>query len=153
MIVKKTYYGYILNTHFKLINDEIKKTIIQTKGDIFEIFITLYDFLDNNCLKNDNIEFYRHIFENLKTSEDSVIFQRIIKEEPKKVKDYYEYIDTTKLKVNSIEDLETIEKILFTVTTKAIVMRFKYNSNTEARTEYLKQIQYLKYGMLLNNGL
>ena len=33
------------------------------------------------------------------------------------------------------------------VTTKAIVMRFKYASKEEARKNYLKQIEYLKYGM------
>ena len=68
-------------------------------------------------------------------------------ERPKKIKDFYEYIDTSKLKVNSKEEFEIVEKILFTVTTKAIVMRFKYASKEEARKNYLKQIEYLKYGM------
>ena len=44
--------------------------------------------------------------------------------------------------------LENVEKILFTITAKAIVMRFKYDSKEKAREEYLKQIEYLKYGIL-----
>ena len=58
------------------------------------------------------------------------------------------YIDISKLRINSKEDLETVEKILFTITAKAIVMRFKYDSKEKAREEYLKQIEYLKYVIL-----
>ena len=46
------------------------------------------------------------------------------------------------------EEFEIVEKILFTVTTKAIVMRFKYDSKEEARENFLKQIEYLKYGIM-----
>lgn len=127
----------------------MKKQIIEAKGDIFEIFISMYDFMDNNCLKNKDMKFYKNIFENLKTSEDSKIIDRFIQEKPRTVKDYYEYIDTTNLNVNSKKDLELVEKILFTVTTKAIVMRFKNElSKEEARADYIKQIEFLKYGIL-----
>lgn len=127
----------------------MKKQIIEAKGDIFEIFISMYDFMDNNCLKNKDMKFYKNIFENLKTSEDSKIIDRFIQEKPRTVKDYYEYIDTTNLNVNSKKDLELVEKILFTVTTKAIVMRFKNElSKEEAREDYIKQIEFLKYGIL-----
>lgn len=127
----------------------MKKQIIEAKGDIFEIFISMYDFMDDNCLKNKDMKFYKNIFENLKTSEDSKIIDRFIQEKPKTVKDYYEYINTTNLNVNSKKDLELVEKILFTVTTKAIVMRFKNDvSKEEAREDYIRQIEFLKYGIL-----
>lgn len=148
MRVKKTYCGYILNRHFKEINEEIKNKIILAKGDIFKIFISMYDCFDNNLIKNEDMEFYRNIFENLKTSEDSKLFKKFIEEKPKKIKDFYEYIDTSNLKVNSKKEFEIVEKILFSITTKAIVMRFKYTSKEEARKDYLKQIEYLKYGIM-----
>lgn len=146
--VKKIYYGYILNKHFKEINEEIKNKVISAKGDIFKIFISMYDCFDNNLIKNEDMEFYRNIFENLKTSEDSKLFKKFIEEKPKKIKDFYEYIDTSNLRVNSKKEFEVVEKILFSITTKAIVMRFKYTSKEEAREDYLKQIEYLKYGIL-----
>ncbi len=144
---RKTYCGYILNAHFKEMNAQMQENIIKFKGDIFKIFISMYDCVDNNLIKDEDMKFYRSIFENLKTSEDSKIFKKFVDERPKKIKDFYEYIDTSKLKVNSKEEFEIVEKILFTVTTKAIVMRFKYASKEEARKNYLKQIEYLKYGM------
>ena len=121
---------------------------MEAKGDIFKIFIAMYDLMDDNCLENEDMDFFRNIFENIKTSEDSEIMKRFVEEEPKKIKDYYEYIDKTSLNINSKEDFEIIEKILFTLTTKAIVMRFKYNSKEDAREDYLRQIEYLKYGIL-----
>lgn len=129
-------------------NEKMKKQILEAKGDIFKIFIYIYDFMDDSCLENEDMEFFRNIFENIKTSEDSEIIKKFVEEEPKKIKDYYEYIDKTNLNINSKEDFEVIEKMLFALTTKAIVMRFKYNSKEEARKDYLKQIDYLKYGIL-----
>lgn len=128
-------------------NEQMQENVIKSKGDIFKIFISMYDCVDNNIVKNEDMQFYRKIFENLKTSEDAKIFKKFLDEMPKKIKDFYEYIDTSNLRVNSKEEFEIVEKILFTVTTKAIVMRFKYDSKEQARENFLKQIEYLKYGM------
>ena len=129
-------------------NAQMQEKVIKSKGDIFKIFISMYDCVDNNLIKNEDMEFYRKIFGNLKTSDDGKIFKKFVEERPKKIKDFYEYIDTSNLRVNSKEEFEIIEKILFTVTTKAIVMRFKYDSKEEARKNFLKQIEYLKYGIM-----
>ena len=128
-------------------NTQMQENVIKSKGDIFKIFISMYDCVDNNLIKNEDMEFYRKIFGNLKTSDDGKIFKKFVDERPKKIKDFYEYIDTSNLRINSKEEFEIVEKILFTVTTKAIVMRFKYESKQEAREKFLKQIEYLKYGM------
>ena len=133
-------------------NEELKKQVIESKGDIFKIFIFIYDSMCEKLIENNDIHFYKRICENIKTSEDSNIFGKFVKEKPMKVKDYYEYIDISNLNVKSVEDFEIIEKILFTVTTKAIVMRFKYETKEKARKEYLKQLEYLKYGMLKKEG-
>ena len=116
----------------------MQEKVIKSKGDIFKIFISMYDCVDNNLIKNEDMEFYRKIFGNLKTSDDGKIFKKFVEERPKKIKDFYEYIDTSNLRVNSKEEFEIVEKILFTVTTKAIVMRFKYDSKEEARENFLK---------------
>ena len=129
-------------------NAQMQEKVIKSKGDIFKIFISMYDCVDNNLIKNEDMEFYRKIFGNLKTSDDGKIFKKFVNERPKKIKDFYEYIDTSNLRVNSKEEFEIVEKILFTVTTKAIVMRFKYDSKEEARKNFLKQIEYLKYGIM-----
>ena len=72
-------------------NKEIKNNIIEANGDIFKIFISMYDCMENNFAKEEDIKLYKKIFENLKTSEDSKIFKKFIEEKPKKIKDFYEY--------------------------------------------------------------
>ena len=56
------------------------------------------------------MEFYKKIFNNLKTSEDSKIFKKFVEEKPKKIKDFYEYIDISNLKINTKEEFEIVEK-------------------------------------------
>lgn len=129
-------------------NQKLKEQVLKAEGDIFKIFISLYDFMDDNCLDNEDMEFYKNIFKNIKTSEDNKILENFVEERLKKIKDYYEYIDKTNLRINSRKDFELIEKMLYTITTKAIVMRFKYPSKEEARKAYLDQIEFLKYGIL-----
>ena len=92
--------------------------------------------------------FTKKIFENIKTSEEFLFSNKIIKERPKKIKDYMNKLNTSNLKVESQDDIEVIEKMLFAVTNKAIVMRFKYESKEKARKDFLKQIDYIKYGVL-----
>lgn len=99
-------------------------------------------------MDDEDLNFHKSVFGNLKTSEDSKVFEKFIKEKPKKIKDYYENINTENLNIKSKEDLEIVERILFSITTKAIVMRFKYDSKEKAREDYLKQIEFLKYGIL-----
>ena len=75
---RKTYCGYILNAHFKEMNAQMQENIIKFKGDIFKIFISMYDCVDNNLIKDEDMKFYRSIFENLKTSEDSKILKMFL---------------------------------------------------------------------------
>ena len=138
----------MLTIHFKEMNEKMEKQLEEVNGDIFEFFIALYDFMTSNCFKNEDMEFYKKIFENIKTSEEFLFSNKIIKERPKKIKDYMNKLNTSNLKVESQDDIEVIEKMLFAVTNKAIVMRFKYESKEKARKDFLKQIDYIKYGVL-----
>lgn len=145
---KEDLLGYILNIHFKEMNQKIQEKLQKTNGDIFEFFISLYDFMDERCSQKQEMNFYKEIFENIKTSQDFLIPKEIIKEFPDKIKEFMEKIDTTNLRVKTKDDIDTIQKILFAITNKAIVTRFKYKSKEEARANYLKQLEFLKHGIL-----
>ena len=53
--VRKIYYGYILNIYFKEMNMQMQENVIKFKGDIFKIFISMYDCVDKNLIKSDEI--------------------------------------------------------------------------------------------------
>lgn len=145
---KEDLLGFILSKHFEEMNKKMIEDLKEANGDIFEFFISIYDFMVDNCLQNKDMKFYKKIFENIKTSEDYLFSNNIIKNRPIQIKDCIEKINTSNLRAETKKDVEIIEKILFAVTNKAIVMRFKYESKEEAREDYLKQIEFLKYGIL-----
>ena len=145
---KEDLLGFILSKHFEEMNKKMIKNLKEANGDIFEFFISIYDFMVDNCSQNKDMEFYKKIFENIKTSEDYLFSNNIIKNKPIQIKDCMEKVNTSNLRAETKEDVEIIEKILFAVTNKAIVMRFKYESKEKAREDYLKQIEFLKYGIL-----
>ena len=145
---KEDLLGYILNKHFEKVNKKIEDDIVKANGDIFEFFISIYDCMANNCVKNQDINFYKKIFENIKISEEYLFSKKIIKNNIITIKNFIDKINTKSLRIKSEKDIDIIEKILFTITKKAIVMSFKYESKKQAREDYLKQIEYLKYGIV-----
>lgn len=145
---KEDLLDFILSKHFNEMTEKIKKDIKNADGDIFEFFISIYDFMTNNCLQDEDMKFYKKIFENIKTSDDYLFSKNIIKDKLIQMKDFVEQIDTKNLRIKSKQDIEIIVKILFAVTNKAIVKRYEYELKEKAKEEYLKQIEFLKYGIL-----
>ena len=71
---------------------------------------------------------------------------------PKSMDEYYDLIDKANLKVESLEDFKLLTRMLHAVTKKAVVSTFKYESKEKAREDYLKQIEYIKYGVMKKGG-
>ena len=61
-------------------------------------------------------------------------------------------IDKSKLKINDDEDLKIIIKMLYLITRKALVSTFKGNQLNMVRNQYIKMVEYLKYGTLNNTA-
>lgn len=142
---------FLIKNHVEKLNSNIEEVLKSKNGDIFELYIMWYDFMVDNFIKKDEMQLFKRIFENIKTADEDIF--SIIKEntnKPKKIYEYYDIIDKNNLKIKSSEDLKIICKMLSTITKKAIISSFKYVSNSKAREDYIKQIQYLKYGMLKN---
>lgn len=142
---------FLLKNHVEEINSNIEEVLKDKNGDIFELYIIWYDFMVDNFMKKDDMKLFKRIFENIKTTDEEIF--SIIKEntnKPKKIYEYYDIIDKSNLNIESAEDLEIICKMLNTITKKSIISSFKYPSSLKAREDYIKQIQYLKYGILKN---
>ena len=137
---------YLLSKHTEEIDSIAERTMKDSKGDIFSFFIRMYDYIIEVSSNNDDMEFYRRIFEELKTSQDNMFYEKennIIHDSS-----YFKYINTEKLKIKDEEDKEIIVKMLHTITKKAVVANFKYNCKNKARNEFLKELEFLKYGIL-----
>lgn len=111
----------------------------------------MFDYITKELEDSEDRTFFITIFKNIKISEEQSIALRNIKTEktkgPFQKEDIINMIDKNKLKVSTDEDLKIIIKMLYVITRKALVSTFKGNSLKIARKEYIKMVEYLKYGI------
>ena len=148
---KEDLLKFLLQEEMEKVDKFAKQSLEETKGDIFEVYIRMYDFLINHNLYEEDQKFHKKVLENVKTSDESFyILKNFMGEElkgPFQKDEIISKIDKSKLKIENEKDLKIIIKMLFIVTKKAIVSSYKYNSKKEARDEYIKMIEILKYGI------
>ena len=148
---KEELLQYIMQTDVEKINKEVSNAFERSKGDIFEVFLSIYDYMVNEIFEDREEQFHKRIFENLKTSQDSFFSINI---EPPEIikKEWYTKINLKQLNIKDKQDLEIILRMLYVITKKALVSNFKYESKEKARQEYIKQIEYLKFGIQKSKG-
>jgi len=71
---------------------------------------------------------------------------------PKDISEYYDLVNKKDLRIKSIDEFRLLTRMLHAVTKKSIVGSFKYDSKEKAREDYLKQLEYIKYGVMRKGG-
>ena len=144
---KEDLLAYILKENADEIDTKIKNKIYEKKGNIFDAYIELYDLMVKKFVENTEQEFFKQIFINLRLSDES-LFTLIKSVKPQNIIKYFEMFDKTSLKIKEKNDFILICDMLNVITRRAIVKNFKGNSQEECRQNFLKQIDYLKYGII-----
>lgn len=144
---KEDVLEYIMEEHIQGLYEELEKTLLETKGDTFAIFLKLYDYMVGTSTKKEEAEFYKKIFENMKTSQDSFFAMKAKKQKPD-IEQYIPKLDKTSLRIKEEKDIYIILRMLYVITRKAIVSTFRYGSKEQARKEYLKELDYIRFGVL-----
>ena len=137
---------YILKENSEKLNTKLKYKVKETNGDIFRLYIFLYDSMIEEFTNNPDQELFKQIFINLKSSDENV-FDLVKRTKPQDIIDYYEQIDKTKLNITNHEDLVIICDMLNVITRRALIKNFKNKSKEYCRRMFLKEIEYLKYGI------
>lgn len=137
---------YILRENSEKLNTKLKDKVKETNGDIFKLYIFLYDSMIEEFTNNPDQELFKQIFINLKSSDENV-FDLVRKTKPQDIIDYYEQIDKNNLKIENHEDLVVICDMLNAITRRAVIKNFKNKSKEECRAMFLKEIEYLKHGI------
>lgn len=118
-------------------------------GNIINIFINMYEYLIKIVKIKKNNKFFKQIFENVKTS-DNLMF--IKKEEINKnlEQTLYNLYDRNKdiLNIKNEEEFKLVIEMLFAITRRRIVVSLKYKDLEKARETYLKEIEFLKKGII-----
>ena len=137
---------YILRENSEKLNTQLKDKVKETNGDIFKLYIFLYDSMIEEFTNNPDQELFKQIFINLKSSDENV-FDLVRKTKPQDIIEYYEQIDKNNLKIENHEDLVIICDMLNVITRRALIKNFKNKSKEDCRKMFLKEIEYLKYGI------
>ena len=137
---------YILRENSEKLNTKLKDKVKETNGDIFKLYIFLYDSMIEEFTNNPDQELFKQIFINLKSSDENV-FDLVRKTKPQDIIAYYEQIDKNNLKIENHEDLVIICDMLNVITRRALIKNFKNKSKEDCRKMFLKEIEYLKYGI------
>ena len=118
---KEDLLQYLLEERAEEMNKNVENTLDKTNGDIFEVFISIYDYMINECINNDEVDFFKKIFEELKTSQDDIFVIDLKKYKPKKIEEYYDIVDKINLKIENTEEFKLLTRMLHAVTKKAVV--------------------------------
>ena len=149
---KEDLLKYILKSKSEELEIFLKKRMKETKGDIFQVYIDMFDFITKELMKSEDKAFFTMILRNVKISEEkSVTLTEMEEKKPKgpfQKEIFLNMIDKTKLKIKNDEDLKIIVKMLYLITRKALVSSFKGDSYNKVREEYIKMIEYFKNGTL-----
>lgn len=149
---KEDLLQYLLKEHVEEMNKKLEGTLKETDGDIFQVFISIYDYMVNECINKGEADFFKRIFEELKTSQDNMFMVDMKKYKPKDISEYYDLVNKKDLRIKSVEEFRLLNRMLHAVTKKAIVCSFRYDSKEKAREDYLKQLEYIKYGVMRKGG-
>lgn len=152
-IARGSFYQYFESKEDLLLfmvnkkSEEVKKMVsekIKEKGDIFETFIFFYDRIIKTCKDNKNKQFYKTVFANLRANDNIIL--------GKAKEEIYDSIlkntDTSKFK--NKEDLNIIIDMLNAITRWTIIQTVTSNNPSDIRNKYIKQIEYIKRGILKN---
>ena len=137
---------YILKENSEKLNIKLKNEVSKTNGDIFKLYIFLYDSMLEEFTGNSDQDLFKQIFINLKSSDEN-IFDIVKNIKPQNVIDYYEQIDKTNLKIENYDDLTVVCDMLNAITRIAVIKNFKNKSKEDCRAMFLKEIEYLKHGI------
>ena len=144
---KEDLLVYLLKEKAEQVSNKVKEKIQGTDGDLFETYIFLYDMAIENFMKKEDEDLYKQIFINIKSSDES-IFDLMKNTKPKDVIKYCDLLNTKNLKIENQQDFMVICEMLNAITRKSIIKNFKGVSKEECRSTFLKEIEYLKYGII-----
>ena len=144
---KEDLLVYLLKEKAEQVSNKVKEKFQETDGDLFETYIFLYDMAIENFMKKEDEDLYKQIFINIKSSDES-IFDLMKNTKPKDVIKYCDLLNTKNLKIENQQDFMVICEMLNAITRKSIIKNFKGVSKEECRSTFLKEIEYLKYGII-----
>ena len=146
---KQDLFDYIMTSKTGDMEKNLMEMIEHENGNIINIFINIYDHLIEVGKIRRNNKLFRQIFENIKTSDNLMLTRKeeMNKKLEKTLQDLYSK-NKDILNIKDEEEFKLVIEILTAITRRRIVASLKYKNSAEARKDFLKEIEYIKRGIL-----
>ena len=146
---KQDLFEYIMTSKTGDMEKNLIEMIEQENGNIINIFINIYDHLIEVGKIRRHNKLFRQIFENIKTSDNLMLTRKeeMNKKLEKILQDLYSK-NKDILNIKNEEEFKLVIEILSAITRRRIVASLKYKNSAEAREDFLKEIEYIKRGIL-----
>lgn len=146
---KQDLFEYIMTSKTGDMEKNLIEMIEQENGNIINIFINIYDHLIEVGKIRRNNKLFRQIFENIKTSDNLMLTRKeeMNKKLEKILQDLYSK-NKDILNIKNEEEFKLVIEILSAITRRRIVASLKYKNSAETREDFLKEIEYIKRGIL-----
>ena len=146
---KQDLFDYIMTSKTGDMEKNLMEMIENENGNIINIFINMYDHLIEVGKIRRNNKLFRQIFENIKTSDNLMLTRKeeMNKKLEKTLQDLYSK-NKDILNIKDEEEFKLVIEILAAITRGRIVASLKYKNSAEARKDFLKEIEYIKRGIL-----
>lgn len=146
---KEDLFDYMMNIKIGDIEKKINDMVKKEDGNIIKICINMYDQMIQMGQERKNNKFFKQIVENVRTR-DNLMFIKKVEMKEKIEKTLYSLYDKNKeiLNIKNQKEFELVIEILFAITRRRIVASLNYKNSEEAREEFLKEIEFIKNGIL-----
>ena len=143
---KQDLFEYIMTSKTGDMEKNLIEMIEQENGNIINIFIN--HLIEVGKIRRNN-KLFRQIFENIKTSDNLMLTRKeeMNKKLEKILQDLYSK-NKDILNIKNEEEFKLVIEILSAITRRRIVASLKYKNSAEAREDFLKEIEYIKRGIL-----
>ena len=142
---KKDAVTYIIEKFISIEHNKTYKALIETKGDIFETALRVYDYRTKEAILKFDIVLAKNILEELRKNNINVFENKDILKNEKSLK---EYINMEKLKLKSKDDLYYFIRIITAITRSVTIEVFSNRLSVEEGRKMLeKELDIIKNGM------
>lgn len=142
---KKDAIKYLIEKFMLSDHEKVYQCLVETKGDIFDAAVRVYDYRTSNAILNFDIKLVKNILEELRKNNINIFENKDIL---KNGKSLMEFIDKDKLNLKSDKDLyyfmRIITAIIRSVTMEVLSERI---SKEEGKEILEKELEILKNGM------
>ncbi|MGN1297573.1 MAG: TetR family transcriptional regulator [Clostridia bacterium] len=142
---KEDAIKYVIKKFIILEHNKIYNFLLETKGDIFEVAVKIYDDTVDIALNKGHLKLIKNILQELRKNNINIFDNHCEIENRKQID---QIINTESLNIEKQDDLKYIMKILTTVT-RTMAMEVISNKllKEEGREELIREIEILKKGM------